>query len=141
MPLFPDAGNSPWIAWTPTFASFTIGNGTVVATYTKVGRAVHFRLQVTMGSTSVMSSNPTFTLPVAHAQTNDRNRVGTAELRDAGVATYGGVVFPNSSTVGVIYVYAASGTYLSVTAITSTVPFTWATGDGFDIVGTYEAAA
>lgn len=53
-----------WTPYTPTFVNLTLGNGTALARYWKLGRFVHTSGLITLGSTTVMNTNPvTISLP------------------------------------------------------------------------------
>ena len=58
-----------WQAWTPTLSVLDEGNGTIVARYTQIGKTVHFRFHLTMGSSgTAQGTNCKFSLPVpAHS--------------------------------------------------------------------------
>ena len=132
-----------WTSWTPTWTNLTVGNGTVTAKYTKIGKTIHFRITYTHGSTSSMGSNPTFTLPVTHVSYTTPGsylQIGYGECYDNGVAGYNAAIRLNSTTVCQIYVLNGATSIVQPTAITSTAPFTWGTGDGFAVCGTYESA-
>lgn len=63
------AGLGAWSSWTPTFAGFTLGNGTATAKYSQVGKIVNWTLTLTCGSTSASTATTaTFTLPVTAAR-------------------------------------------------------------------------
>ena len=51
-------------SYTPTLANITLGNGTMTAGYTQIGKLIDGYLTIVFGTTSVMGSVPTFTLPV-----------------------------------------------------------------------------
>jgi len=133
-----------WTAWTPTWTNLTAGNGTITARYTKTGKTVKGYLRVTFGSTTTIGSAPTFTLPVSAAShyNTPNNQIAYGYAEDAGTAAYNIVVFvDNSTTVGLLRIAAASGAYVAnANGISSTVPFTWATGDYFNATFEYEAA-
>ena len=124
-------------SWTPTLTNMTQGNGTVVARYTRVGRMVTYKFQFTLGSTSSVGTNPTFSVPVTAATQNDLD-MNVARLWDNSPFNryIGWAVGATTSTVQVGE--NALGNY---TSITSTSPMTWATGDYFYVSGTYEASA
>lgn len=136
-----------WDSWTPTWNNLTLGNGTQSAYYTRIGDTVILRITVTFGTTSSMSTNPSFTnLPALGAMgiiaPNNTSINGFAELQDLGTASRLGYVRFNGTSRDTIQflVTAVSGSYLSGSAINSTTPFTWTTGDGFNIHCIYEAA-
>jgi hypothetical protein len=128
--------NLPWQTWTPTFANFTKGSATVTAKYTQVGKTVHFRLEVTLSS-STMGSIPTFTLPITASSYLTGTPIGQVEITDTGTTTYTGVCNLVTTTTAKM-VYLDSNT--AKQNITSTQPMTWANTDVFAITGTYEAA-
>lgn len=132
-----------WQSWTPTWTSLTVGSGTLSAKYVQIGKTVHFRIIFEYGSGSSVGSNPTFTLPVTHVSYTTPGsflQIGYGECYNVGVASYNTAIRLNSTTVCQLYVLNGSTTVVQPTAITSTSPFTWASGDGFAIQGTYEAA-
>lgn len=129
-----------WQTWAPTWTNLTAGNGTLsVAKYTQIGKTVHFKLKFIFGTTSSMSSGPTFTLPVT-ATTLTSTNIGRVVLDNNGGTTTYGSVFLSSTTVGGLVVETASASYVTASGITSTIPYTWATGMFIDCYGTYEAA-
>lgn len=131
-----------WTSWTPTFSNFTIGNGTVSGRYQQIGKTVHFRLAVTLGSTSSMGTGPTFTLPVTASSNYSPvgDVIGAAEITDTGTANIIGLSSWASTTTAALYVQGTGGTYANINTPTSTVPMVWTNGDAFFVNGSYEAA-
>lgn len=131
-----------WQDWTPTWTNLTIGNATVVAKYIQIGKTVHFKLSVTLGSSSSVGTAPLFSLPVNAA--TDINAfpapIGIGVLVDTGTANYLGLIHHGGTNRGRFSVGNAAGTYLAENAPTATVPFTWTTSDVLHAIGTYEAA-
>lgn len=133
-----------WGTWAPTYANLTAGNGTTTARFKQIGKNVTCYLRFVMGTTSAMGTGPTFTLPVtANSSYNSANNIlaaGYAE--DAGVSGYSLTVGINSSTtIASLFTMLASSTYVNMTSgISATLPFTWGTGDYFNVTFTYEAA-
>lgn len=120
-----------WDAYTPTLSSWTVGNGTLSGAYLAAGKLIHFRAKLVLGSTTTVSGNPGFSLPV--------NAVGarlfgfSAGCYDtSGPSAYALSAFNSSVSIATV----KDGT----TSLSSTVPFTWATGDEIYVSGTYEAA-
>lgn len=133
---------SVWTNWTPTFTN--VSGGTLnVARCVKVGKTVFFKLQYTLAGAGI-SGAITFTLPsTANESSNDYQKpLGTAMIVDAGTALYDAkTVFSDSTyTKATIRAVNASGTYSTLTNISSTVPFTWGSGDFFSVEGMYEEA-
>jgi hypothetical protein len=126
-----------WTTWTPTYTNMTIGNGTSVARYVKIGKTVHWYLKFVFGSTSSFGAYTAFTLPSTPVSGFAYNARGL--LRDAGTAwrfcsaiVEGQDVYPNVELV--------NGTYSADASVTSTIPFTWTTNDFLQLAGTYEEA-
>ena len=130
---------SVWTAYTPTLTNITLGNGTLTASYMQVGKTVHFKISLTLGSTSAMGTAPTFTLPVTAVAASGLI-YGLCLLADYGTADYVGFSLQDSTTTVKVYVTNVAGTYPTLTTITATVPYTWAVSDVMVISGTYEAA-
>lgn len=126
-----------WDSWTPSWTNVTVGNGTVVAMYKKVGRTVSASVQVVGGSTTSFANSISFTLPVTAATRygTGYNIIGNANALDIGVAGYTGIAQTNASTTVAEVRWNASGSY------TTAFPFTENTGDTISIGITYESAA
>jgi hypothetical protein len=122
-----------WISYTPTASNFTIGNGTQEWLYRRVGTTIEVAGKVILGSTSSVSTVPTFTLPSgltfdasALASVNgEYTNLGEANCLDSsGAATYSGAVYQNLTSSNQFYPSSQGNT-----SFTATVPFTWATSD------------
>ena len=129
-------GKGNWSAYTPTSANITIGNGTLDASYTQIGKTIHFRIKFTLGNTSAIGTTPYFSLP---ATANAANINSTVILSDANVGLYNGTLEPTTGNA-IPTAIGSTGTYTNFLGITATVPFTWTTTDYIKINGTYEAA-
>lgn len=136
-----------WTAWTPTWTNLTLGNGTVTAKYRQIGKLVFCRLSLVFGTTTSVSGDVTFSLPVTKAtyggnQTQMPLGLVTALDSSAGV-TAEGMVKPATTTTCVMRFLLAGGTYVSIggaSVPSSTVPFTWASADEIHAQLCYEAA-
>jgi hypothetical protein len=127
-----------WTSYTPTFTGFTLGNGTInVAKFCQIGKTVHLKLQVTLGSTSSVTSGITPSLPV-NATIDNTTSASTCALIAGGVAATGMVAL-QSSTSARLFPLLASGTYVTNTNTSATIPGTWTTGNIFGFSMTYEA--
>ena len=127
-----------WSTYSPTLSNWTLGNGTVTGRYTQVGKTVHFIARLTLGSTTTISGNPTFTLPV-QAQLGvaiSPMQFGAGSFIDNGVNAYNAALRLQSSTTVSVSIIGTNGVN---TAPTSTTPFTWGTNDLVLATGTYEA--
>lgn len=138
------AESNAWITWTPTLTNLTLGNGTVTARYTRVGRTIEFFFKFVCGSTSAVGTNPSFSPPVTTSDlytTSNVDPIGLASLFDSGTAVYSGPCLWTNTTRFIIQYWNATGTPLLISSITATVPFTWTTGDVLVATGRYEAAS
>ncbi|MDQ0672929.1 hypothetical protein QFZ36_000490 [Pseudarthrobacter siccitolerans] len=137
------AANAAWTSYTPTLTNITLGNGTLTGKYQQIGKTVNFRVSLILGSTSAISGDLIFSLPVtsaAYAGTSVAQPLGHATLLDAGIRAYQGEVEWASTTTCAIKVLAADVTYLYTTTASAAIPFAWATGDEIEFSGTFEAA-
>lgn len=131
----------PSTSYTPTGSgAITTGNGTYTAAYSRSGDSVTVRGQFVLGSTSAIGSGQaTLSLPVT-ADTSAQT-LGSALFFDQSANNvYPAVVLINSgvgsSSMVVGNMNGAGGT----TAVSSSVPFTWATSDAIYFTTTYLAA-
>jgi hypothetical protein len=124
-----------WVAYTPTFANFSLGNGTVTAKYIQQGKMVTVSLQVTLGSTSSVSASGgiQFSLPVAYASTARFH----GQCRMVIGSTFVGTLIAGSLNA-IMYANNVSATWESVNLTSNTVPGTWTTGSSFIAQATYE---
>lgn len=130
-----------WQTWTPTLTNFTLGNGTLDAKYIQIGKTVFGRFVFTLGSTSTMSTDPNFTLPIAAAAgLGADTSTFSGHILDAGVNRFPLLAFLSTGTNVGLFVHNTAGTYAAQSAITSTVPMTWGTADKLCVCFTYEAA-
>lgn len=134
-----------WKSWTPTWTNLTVGNAVQNFKYTQIGKTIHIRGYITLGSTSSMGTGPTFTLPVTAKDTNKGTATGVSpfgsiKIEDNTTTNMIGGLYFNSTTVAVPNVYSASGSYVTDAQISATVPMTWVSGDELRVIGTYEAA-
>lgn len=130
-------------SWTPTYANLTAGNGTTTAKYVKIGTTVFYRLVFVLGSTSAVGSSPTFTLPVTsitYPGTAAKMIIGEGSYFDtsAGSSKHAKAFWATTTTARLIALDGADST--GYNNLSSTVPFTWATGDEIHVQGWYEAA-
>jgi hypothetical protein len=131
-----------WTTWTPTWTNLSVGNGTVTARYAQINKVVHLRLSLTFGSTTSVSGNVTFTLPVTASSTATIATHGVAQFNDASVPTaVAGVVRVASTTTAQFVVMDGASAWLTFFTLTASRPFaSWATDDVMMATLTYEAA-
>lgn len=142
--LLAGTGSSwPWTSYSPTWTNLTVGNGTLVAKYKQIGKNVFGHIGLTFGSGTSITGSPSFTLPVATITgmyVASASSLGTASYIDTGTAGYIGSCLFLTTTTASLVVGNAGGTYVGTTAVSSTVPFTFGTGDYMGINFWYEAA-
>lgn len=122
--------------WTATGGTPTVGDGTLDGRYILVGNLMHFRLVLVWGSTSAAAGTTlwTFTLPGGTSFAGPENQMAATAY--------------DSSVNGVAMGYAYSNTTTSFQAIFTgtgqrlglSLPFSWATGDRFQVTGTIEVS-
>lgn len=118
-----------WLTWLPTFTNLTIGNGTFSGYYKILYDTLIYKWTLVWGSTTSISGSVTHSLPFTRAGLTDIRQIGFARLNDASVGVYQGSISFTNSTTSVLQALNASATYLSTSALSSTVPFTWTTSD------------
>jgi hypothetical protein len=131
-----------WTSYTPTWTGSTtnpsLGNGTLSAAYIQIGKTVHFRINLTMGTTTTYGSGIwRFTLPVA----------SNGAISGAGGVIGGGSIFDAAPTAtryyAFIYHYGSGVIALANDSFTGgntqSLPMTFAVNDAISMTGTYEA--
>ena len=126
-------------AFTPSWSSYTRGNGTSVAYYMRVNKLVYVYAEETLGTTASVTGGITMILPITAARTQ-AIQPSRSRIDDNGANVFWGTTVPLSSSSVALYLDLASGTYLAFSAISSTNPMTWTTNDKFAIGFVYEAA-
>jgi len=129
-----------YTTFTPSYFNLTVGNGTNTGRYLQIGNFVHAEYKFVFGSTSSIAGAVFPNFPVNANSTNDNNIIGQIRYLDIGSADYYGPVFQTGTSNFLMNVLVTNATYASTSTISSTVPFTWTTGDTFHINIVYEAA-
>lgn len=116
-------------SWTPTFTNLTVGNGSVVAEYQRVGNLVFCYILVTLGSTSSVTGDVHFSLPVG--QSKRSFFTGNSYYVDTGVFVYGGSFeFLSNNGNGYFRLSSANNLYINPSlTLSATSPHTWGTND------------
>jgi hypothetical protein len=128
-----------WTSYTPTLQSITLGNGTLVGKYQQVGNLVFVVVTLDFGSTTTIATFPRFSLPVT-AELYSGNILGGAQLTDAGVVNYAGIVAMEDANNVQIYCQKSSTNHIQYDFIGGTTPFTWTTSDKIWFQISYKAA-
>lgn len=129
---------STWVSFTPSWGGLTVTTGTNDAKYAQIGKTVIFSAKFTFGASSAVTGSLTLTLPVAGRATGSGIFAGV--FSDTGTNDFIATPVMTSATVLTLYATNAAGTYASRTATSSTIPFTWVSGDIIYVSGVYEAA-
>jgi hypothetical protein len=125
-------------SWTPVLTNGSVGNGTLIGEYQRVGNLVFCYISFLLGSTSTVGTNINFTLPVGTSKRG--GFTGTAYYLDAGTATYGGSIETFGGD-GFFRLTNAASTYINITAtLGATTPFTWGNADFMQAYFYYEVA-
>jgi hypothetical protein len=127
-------------SFTPVWsAGITIGDGTQTGEWKTVGNKIFVSGALTFGSTTSVSGDSAMNLPVTAAAPGESLLpIGWTTLRDASTSTtLNGSAIMNSTTGMIVRAFAASGSYVGLAALSSIVPFTWATGDKILFTYTY----
>jgi hypothetical protein len=123
-----------WLSYTPTWTNLTVGNGTVVANYVRVGSMVTYAGKITVGSTTSISGFVLVSLPIT---AQDSFMDGSARYSDDGTRSYVGSVSISASGTTLGFTHSESGGFGSWNA---TNPFTIAANDLISWNITYQAA-
>lgn len=146
-----NAANGAWVdavplvwdttSWTPTLAAgWSVGAGTTVARFAKIGRIVFYHLRIIFGAgASFGAAAFTFTPPFNFALNNSADTFGQVVLFDADGGSYTGVVGSTGVSSAIGYRHNVSGANIIRNTITNTTPFTWAVSDRFVASGHYES--
>ena len=131
-----DGQTGAWTAYTPTLTNLTLGNGTMVAAYCKIGRLVNHRIKIIFGSTTSVGGNIGIAPPVT-PNANYVYGIGSVNFEDALTNVFPGVQYAS----GTLKVLDSSGTHTFEAIVNATNPMTWTTDDKIHIRGSYESAA
>lgn len=127
-----------WKAWTPTLTNLTLGNGTLDCQYFKIGRTVHWKFKMTLGTTSSVGTTPTFSLPFTPADFTELEASPGIAVDTSAVVRAPLTTFATGGACALLCTNSA-GTFTVVASVTATQPFTWANTDIIMASGTFEA--
>jgi hypothetical protein len=129
-----------WTSYTPTWVGITVGNATITTKYCQVGKLVTVSIKLVVGSTTSFPSGYVQVSGPITGVTMPSRILGRVYYEDAGVAAYLGAVKQDAASVFAIVPEIVSGTYPTFGNTSSTVPFTFGTGDIIEAYFSYEAA-
>jgi hypothetical protein len=137
----PSAGGLTWVAFTPSFGNFTLGNGTAIGRRATSNDYEALFISVVLGSTSSVTGTLYVNTPTTGV-IDYNSFTGGCSVYDASTGIgYTGVAITGTDG-GVQRVFPtllnSSSTYATTVYPNATVPFTWATSDEFQITVYYE---
>lgn len=127
-------GFPQWFNYTPSLSGITVGSGTLVARFSLVGMTCNVQILFTYGSGSAVGSGIGFGLPIA---SGSNKFTPSVVLTDSGTNQIPACPQLSTTALG-LYAFNCGSTYALANNTSSTVPFTWATGDEIGIQVTYE---
>jgi hypothetical protein len=139
-----DYGDPSVKTWSnPIAGGITVGNGTLEANYWQMGKMVFAQCLFDLGSTSAVTTLITINMPV---EAIAREQILGDAVCVQGSTRYLAQVRGSTEILAVLAVPRYNGSasgyqYLDMVNISSTVPFTWATGDYFSFQIIYQAAS
>jgi hypothetical protein len=139
--------SSAWTSYTPGFSAVgvpaAIGNGTITGAYKQRGKTIEGRVSFTAGSTTTFgTADLLFGTPSGlTAVATGVSVVAWGYAFDTSAATYYQFFADNVVTTAFSpRIFNAAGTYTTLDTVTSTIPFTWTTGDKVNFYFSYEVA-
>jgi hypothetical protein len=130
-----------WASFTPSIANLTTTSGTLVGKKAFAGRTTLFYISFTFGASSAVGGSLTLTLPETSISMVAGAPIGQCTFNDAGTGFIDGMLHWATTTTAVFVSKSVSGSNVVRAALSSTAPFTWATGDTITALGFYERAS
>lgn len=136
--LFTGTGSTwVWQTYSPSWTNVTVGNGTVAAFYTQIGKTVLYKISLTFGGTTSITGNARVSIPITSVTYPLYSTLGTGAMNDGGGAAR--PIYHNwATTTSAEIFYTSNSTTFGF--VTSTTPATWTNGDILFLSGSYEAA-
>jgi hypothetical protein len=132
-----------WSAYTPTFSGFTPGNATLSFAFAQIGKTVHVRGAVTLGSTSVMTGPLDVSLPVTSVAYSLAHVFSYASFYNGSAFNQGFALSISNANFVRLSVMNTGGTFASASDVSTSTPFGaggWSSGRQFFFTMTYQAA-
>lgn len=128
--------------WTPTWSGLSVGNGTAVYHYAQTGKTVTGSITLLFGTTSAVSGDVTFTLPVTAVSVFAANLkpIGQAIFYDGTTNIDLGYLTLGSTTTANIRAIGTASTYAGFAILSATIPITWGNNSSISVYFMYEAA-
>lgn len=131
-----------WQTFVPSWTNLTVGNGTLTARYSQIGKKVKIFIAFVLGNTSAVGGDISFTPPVTASSlytTVALNVVIGNGQMTAGSTTAPTLPFFNASNASIHIGYGASSSG-ALTATGGSAPGVWTTANSFYTNLEYEAA-
>jgi hypothetical protein len=124
----------PLVSPTEVYAAttnITIGDGTLVARYARLGSFYIYQFRFEWGSTTSFGAEPFFRISAPTTIGSFTDGSGISYMIDSSAAvTYAGTLRLQATGNWIqVRPFNPSGTYLGIHDFSNTVPFTWAAGD------------
>jgi hypothetical protein len=129
-------GFPQWQNFTSTPGGFSGASNIISSKFNIIGKKCTNVITYTLGAGGACSGSVTFTSSTPCAASFP---IVTCWLQDYGTNTFAGLAALSVSTI-TIYAINTAGTYMSVTALSSTIPYTWAVNDFVSILITFDIA-
>jgi hypothetical protein len=129
--------SEPTQGFTPTWTGLTTTSGTNTGYYRRRDGYCDFKITFTFGASSAVTGAVTVALPIAANIAADLDGFDVFLYDASAVTFYTGATSNSTSSIANVVALNSAGTYVTAAALSSTVPFTWATSDVLSIRGTY----
>lgn len=130
-----------WTAFTPVWTNLTVGNGTQSGAYVRIGDFVMASISLTFGTTTSISGAVFVQWPVTPVTYLTDQPLGDLAMRDVSLpGTFLGIAAFSSTTNCLLRAMSVSGSNISLSNISSSSPFAWASGDLIALTMIYRAA-
>lgn len=126
-----------WASWTPTFENIDTTGAVINANYAQIGKTIYGIFSMTFGAETVIVGAPKISTPTSIE--DGCLTVGQLRIVDESTsAVFRGAVNIDDNSF-CPRLFTVSGTYITETAISDTVPFTWTVGDTLGFYFLYES--
>jgi hypothetical protein len=124
-----------WASFTPTWTNLTVGNGTVTAKYSQVGKTTYVEVLLVFGTTTAVTGGVSIaSLPTSNMALAVAHQLGYISMYDSSAAkVYPGIALSGGATTASLQSSASP-----VAPVTATVPYTWAVSDQLYIMLAYQ---
>jgi hypothetical protein len=122
-------GIGEYQSYSPTTGGLTVGNGTMNASYCRIGKMIHYVGYFDLGTTSSISPYVDFSLPVTSYSSTFTQPSGDALFWDQGGQLWKGATLMISQTAFRFVAEQVDSNQIRYNDLTSAIPFVWGNGD------------